>query len=143
LYLRPLVSVARLVRRLLERSGGGYILSGFCQERPSNEVHVRVRLRIDAGQLQKRQPTAGSSRMTVNSPARPRPFSRTRVAFLTRMVAATGRIRWNGVHVTVNRALQREWVGIERRDGVHQIYFAELSLGLYPLAHPEHLDRAA
>lgn len=50
-------------------------------------------------------------------------------AFLTRKVAATGRIRWNAMHVTINRALQGEWVGIERRDGVHQVYFADLSLG--------------
>ena len=50
-------------------------------------------------------------------------------AFTTRKVTASGSIRWNGVHVTINSALQGEWIGIERRDGVHQLYFADLSLG--------------
>lgn len=50
-------------------------------------------------------------------------------AFTTRKVTASGRIRCNGAHVTINSAVQGEWIGIERRDGVHQIYFADLSLG--------------
>jgi putative transposase len=57
--------------------------------------------------------------------------------FQTRKVAASGRIRWNGAHVTINRALEGEWIGIERRDGVHQIYFADLSLGFIDDEKPE------
>lgn len=49
--------------------------------------------------------------------------------FQTRKVTASGRIRWNGEHVTINHALEGEWIGIERRDGVHQFYFADISLG--------------
>jgi putative transposase len=57
--------------------------------------------------------------------------------FQTRKVAASGRIRWNGVHVTINHALEGEWIGIERRDGVHQVYFADVSLGFMDDEKPE------
>jgi hypothetical protein len=56
--------------------------------------------------------------------------------FATRKVAASGRIRWNGEMVTINRALEGEWIGIERRDGVHQLYFSDLSLGFIDDAKP-------
>ena len=56
--------------------------------------------------------------------------------FQTRKVAASGRIRWNGVHVTINHALEGEWIGIEQRNGVHQIYFADVSLGFIDDARP-------
>lgn len=57
--------------------------------------------------------------------------------FQTRKVAASGRIRWNGSHVTINHALEGEWIGIERRDGVHQVYFADLSLGFIDDEKPQ------
>jgi hypothetical protein len=58
-------------------------------------------------------------------------------AFQTRKVAASGRIRWNGTLVQINHALEGEWIGIERRHGVHQIYFADLSLGFIDDEKPE------
>jgi transposase InsO family protein len=57
--------------------------------------------------------------------------------FEKRKVAASGRIRWNGAHVTINHALEGEWIGIERRNGVHQVYFASLSLGFIDDEKPE------
>jgi putative transposase len=57
--------------------------------------------------------------------------------FDTRKVAASGRIRWKGAHVQINHALEGEWIGIERRDGVHQFYFADVSLGFVDDAKPE------
>lgn len=57
--------------------------------------------------------------------------------FQTRKVAASGRVRWNGVHVTINHALEGEWIGIERRDGVHQVYFADVSLGFIDDEKPD------
>jgi putative transposase len=41
-------------------------------------------------------------------------------AFETRKVTASGRIRWKGELVTINHALEGEWIGIERRSGIHQ-----------------------
>jgi putative transposase len=57
--------------------------------------------------------------------------------FQTRKVAASGRIRWNGTHVTINHALEGEWIGIERRDGVHQVYFSDISLGFIDDQRPQ------
>jgi putative transposase len=57
--------------------------------------------------------------------------------FQKRKVAASGRIRWNGTVVTINHALEGEWIGIERRDGIHQVYFADVSLGFIDDAKPE------
>lgn len=57
--------------------------------------------------------------------------------FQTRKVAASGRIRWNSRHVSINHALEGEWIGIERRDGVHQIYFSDISLGFIDDEKPE------
>lgn len=58
-------------------------------------------------------------------------------SFEKRKVTASGRIRWNSLHVTINHALEGEWIGIERRDGVHQVYFAEVSLGFIDDEKPE------
>jgi len=58
-------------------------------------------------------------------------------AFQTRKVTASGRIRWKGAHVQINHALEGEWIGIERRDGVHQFYFADVSLGFVDDAKPD------
>jgi hypothetical protein len=43
---------------------------------------------------------------------------------------------WNGEHVTINHALEGEWIGIERR-GVHQVYFADVSLGFIDDQKPQ------
>ncbi len=49
-------------------------------------------------------------------------------AFQTRKVAASGRIRWNGELVTINHALEGEWIGIERRDAKRAFTLREMTV---------------
>jgi putative transposase len=42
--------------------------------------------------------------------------------FTIRKVAASGRIRWRSAMVTINHALEGEWIGIEPADGVHNVF---------------------
>jgi transposase InsO family protein len=57
--------------------------------------------------------------------------------FLTRKVAASGRIRWNSAMVTIGHALEGEWIGIERGDGLHNVYFSDVRLGFIDDERPE------
>ena len=49
--------------------------------------------------------------------------------FLTRKVAASGRIRWKSAMVTIGHALEGESIGIEPGDGLHHVFFSDVRLG--------------
>jgi transposase InsO family protein len=57
--------------------------------------------------------------------------------FEVRQVAATGRIRWQGAMVMINRALEGEAIGIRRGDGLHSVFFSNHRLGALDDARPE------
>ena len=42
----------------------------------------------------------------------------------TRLVAASGRVRWKGDMVMISDALDAELIGFEQGDGMQQVYFA-------------------
>ena len=50
--------------------------------------------------------------------------------FLTRKVAASGRIRWKSAFVTIGHALEGESIGIEPGDGLHHVFFSDARLGV-------------
>jgi putative transposase len=54
-----------------------------------------------------------------------------------RKVAASGRIRWHTAMVTINHALEGEWIGIEPADGLHNVFFGNVSLGFIDDERPE------
>lgn len=49
--------------------------------------------------------------------------------FNVRKVAASGRIRWKSAMVTIGHAREGESIGIEERDGMHHVFFADVHLG--------------
>ena len=57
--------------------------------------------------------------------------------FNVRRVAASGRIRWKSALVTIGHALEGESIGIEERDGMHHVYFADVHLGFLDDERPE------
>lgn len=57
--------------------------------------------------------------------------------FLTRKVAASGRIRWKCAMVTISHALEGEWIGIVPGDGMHHVYFSDVLLGFIDDLRPE------
>lgn len=57
--------------------------------------------------------------------------------FLTRRVAASGRIRWKSAMVTIGHALEGESIGIEPGDGLHHVFFSDVRLGFIDDARPE------
>jgi hypothetical protein len=57
--------------------------------------------------------------------------------FTIRKVAASGRIRWRSAMVTINHALEGEWIGIEPADGAHNVFFGNVSLGFIDDERPE------
>lgn len=56
--------------------------------------------------------------------------------FEVRTVASTGRIRWKGSIVPINKALRGELVGIEAVDGVQRVYFSHVALGFLDEERP-------
>jgi len=56
---------------------------------------------------------------------------------LTRKVTASGRIRWKSSNVTIGHALEGEWIGIERGDGLHHVFFSDIRLGFIDDERPE------
>jgi len=54
-----------------------------------------------------------------------------------RKVAASGQIRWHTEMVTIGHALEGEWIGMERSDGLHHVYFADIRLGFIDDERPE------
>lgn len=75
--------------------------------------------------------------------ASPRPFPSRLPAvhyseeFLTRKVAASGRIRWKSAMVTIGHALEGEWIGIQPGDGLHHVFFSEIRLGFIDDERPD------
>jgi putative transposase len=57
--------------------------------------------------------------------------------FKTRVVAASGRVRWQGALVMIGHALEGEVIGLQPDDGMHQVYFADLRLGFIDDRRPE------
>jgi putative transposase len=57
--------------------------------------------------------------------------------FLTRKVAASGRIRWKSAMVTIGHALEGESIGIEPGDGLHHVFFSDVRLGFIDDARPD------
>ena len=57
--------------------------------------------------------------------------------FTVRKVAASGRIRWKSALVTIGHALEGESIGIEERDGMHHVFFADVRLGFLDDERPE------
>lgn len=57
--------------------------------------------------------------------------------YIVRKVAASGRIRWKSALVTIGHALEGEWIGIEERDGMHHVFFADVRLGFLDNERPE------
>jgi transposase InsO family protein len=57
--------------------------------------------------------------------------------FLTRKVAASGRIRWKTALVTIGHALEGELIGIEPGDGIHNVFFADVRLGFIDDVRPD------
>jgi transposase InsO family protein len=57
--------------------------------------------------------------------------------FTVRKVAASGRIRWKSALVTIGQALEGESIGIEERDGMHHVFFADVRLGFLDDERPE------
>gem|GEM_PF-4239669 len=57
--------------------------------------------------------------------------------FTVRKVAASGRIRWRSALVTIGHALEGESIGIEERDGMHHVFFADVRLGFLDDERPE------
>jgi putative transposase len=80
-----------------------------------------------------------ASRYVSSSKAFPRRLAQIEYPkeFMTRKVAASGRIRWRCAMVTINHALEGEWIGIEPADGVHNVFFANVSLGFIDDERPE------
>jgi len=80
-----------------------------------------------------------ASRYVASSKAFPRRLAQIRYPdeFTIRKVAASGRIRWRSAMVTINHALEGEWIGIEPADGVHNVFFGNVSLGFIDDERPE------
>lgn len=57
--------------------------------------------------------------------------------FLTRKVAASGRIRWRSAMVTIGHALEGELIGIEPGDGLHHVFFSDVPLGFLDDLRPD------
>jgi transposase InsO family protein len=57
--------------------------------------------------------------------------------FNVRTVAANGRIRWKSALVTIGHALEGEPIGIQKMDGMHQVFFADIHLGFLDDERPE------
>jgi putative transposase len=49
--------------------------------------------------------------------------------FEVRQVASSGRIRWRGAMVMINRALEGELIGIIRGESMHNVFFCSVRLG--------------
>jgi putative transposase len=80
-----------------------------------------------------------ASRYTASSKPFPRRLGQIHYPeeFTVRKVAASGRIRWRGAMVTINHALEGEWIGIEPADGAHNVFFGHVSLGFIDDERPE------
>lgn len=58
-------------------------------------------------------------------------------SFLTRKIAASGRIRWKSALVTIGHALEGEWIGIEPGDSMHHVFFSDIRLGFIDDERPD------
>jgi putative transposase len=57
--------------------------------------------------------------------------------FELRKVTASGSTRWNGETLAIGNALEGQWIGIGRGDGIHQVFFADIRLGFLDDERPE------
>jgi putative transposase len=57
--------------------------------------------------------------------------------FTLRKVAMSGRIRWKGTLLSINHALEGEWIGIESAGEADQVYYFDRRLGFIDQRRPE------